>query len=65
MENVGSKFAYGTILLATTDARQKLDADEVITSSSPTVTLLSLLTSRGIRDETLDWMHSDASQLAA
>ncbi len=59
------QLAYGTTFLATTLARQKLDADEVITWSSPTVTLLSLLTSMGIRDETLDWMHSDASQLAA
>ena len=41
---------YDTISLASTNARRKLDADEVITSSSPTVTLLSLLTSRGIGD---------------
>ena len=45
-------------LISTTRAR-------LITWSSPTVALLSLLTSRAIWDETLDCMHSDASQLAA
>ena len=42
------ELAYGTTSLATQDARQKLDADEVITSSSPTATLLSLLRNNGI-----------------
>ena len=42
------QLAYGTTFLATTLARQKLDANEVITWSSPTVTLLSLLTCSGI-----------------
>ena len=39
---------YDTSFLASTNAQRKSNADEVITSSSLTVTLLSLLTSRGI-----------------
>ena len=35
--------AYGATFFASKNGRQKLDADEVITWSSPTVTLLSLL----------------------
>ena len=41
------ELAYGPTVLASKDVRQQLGADEVIIWSSPTVTLLSLLTSRG------------------
>ena len=40
---IQSPLAYGATFLASKNARQKLDADEVISWSSPTGTLLSLL----------------------